>query len=263
MKKASPKSAFIQFIGLEKSFGEKKIYKGVDLSIEKGETMVVLGGSGTGKTVMLKMLLGLMYPDAGQVLFDGKDVVSMNDDEILQVRRRVGMLFQGGALFDSLSVAENVAYPLREHFDHSEEEIAKIVAEKLDLVGLPGIEEMAPSDLSGGMKKRVSLARAIATNPEVLLYDEPTTGLDPTNTIRIDNVICDLQKKLNVTSIVVTHDIQSAFRIADRIALLYNGQIAFVGTKSEAKNSKEDVVSAFINGEMEDVQTAKPKAVKK
>jgi phospholipid/cholesterol/gamma-HCH transport system ATP-binding protein len=224
MKKTASKSAFIQFVGLEKSFGEKQIYKGVTLAIEKGETMVVLGGSGTGKTVMLKMLLGLMYPDAGQVLFDGKDVVPMNDEEVLQVRRRVGMLFQGGALFDSLSVAENVAYPLREHFDYPEDKIAQIVAEKLALVGLPGIEEMSPNDLSGGMKKRVSLARAIATNPEVLLYDEPTTGLDPTNTRRIDNLIVDMQKKLDVTSIVVTHDIQSAFRVADRIALLYNGQ---------------------------------------
>jgi len=242
--------SFIEFIGLEKSFGPKTIYKGVNLKVEKGETITVLGGSGTGKTVMLKMLLGLMYPDQGKILFDGKDVVTMNDEEILGVRRRVGMLFQGGALFDSLSVKENVAYPLREHFKHSEDEISEIVAEKLALVGLPGIEEMAPSDLSGGMKKRVSLARAIATNPEVILYDEPTTGLDPTNTRRIDNVIRDLQAKLKVTSIVVTHDIQSAFYISDRLALLYDGKIKFVGSKSEVKNSDDPVVQGFIKGEI-------------
>jgi phospholipid/cholesterol/gamma-HCH transport system ATP-binding protein len=247
-------TAFIQFEGLEKSFGEKQIYKGVDLAIEKGETLTVLGGSGTGKTVMLKMLLGLMHPDAGKILFDGKDVVAMNEEEILQVRRRVGMLFQGGALFDSLSVGENVAYPLREHFEHSEAEIEKIVGEKLALVGLPGIEDMSCNDLSGGMKKRVSLARAIATNPEVLLYDEPTTGLDPTNTRRIDNVIRELQEKLKVTSIVVTHDIQSAFFISDRLALLHDGKIAFVGTRNEMKQASDPVVQAFIKGE--DVEAA-------
>ncbi len=247
--------SFIEFIGLEKSFGEKKIYKGVSLKIEKGETITVLGGSGSGKTVMLKMLLGLMWPDAGRILFDGKDVVTMTDEEILGVRRRVGMLFQGGALFDSLSVKENVAYPIREHFHHTEKEITRIVAEKLALVGLPGIEEMAPSDLSGGMKKRVSLARAIATSPEVILYDEPTTGLDPTNTRRIDNVIRDLQAKLDVTSIVVTHDIQSAFTISDRLALLHDGKIKFVGTKSEVKNADDPVVQGFIKGDMGDADT--------
>jgi phospholipid/cholesterol/gamma-HCH transport system ATP-binding protein len=253
--------SFIEFIDLEKSFGEKKIYKGLSLKIEKGETLTVLGGSGTGKTVMLKMLLGLMWPDAGRILFDGKDVVPMSEEEILGVRRRVGMLFQGGALFDSLSVKENVAYPLREHFKHTEEEIAKLVAEKLELVGLPGIEEMTPSDLSGGMKKRVSLARAIATSPEVILYDEPTTGLDPTNTRRIDNVIISLQKKLGVTSIVVTHDIQSAFYISDRLALLHDGKIRFVGTKAEVKGADDPVVQGFIKGDMGDVET--PDKVKK
>jgi phospholipid/cholesterol/gamma-HCH transport system ATP-binding protein len=253
--------SFIEFIGLEKAFGEKKIYKGVNLKIEKGETLTVLGGSGTGKTVMLKMLLGLMAPDAGRILFEGKDVVTMNDEEILGVRRRVGMLFQGGALFDSLSVKENVAYPVREHFDHPEDEISRIVAEKLELVGLPGIEDMEPSDLSGGMKKRVALARAIATSPEVILYDEPTTGLDPTNTRRIDNLISDLQSKLQVTSIVVTHDIQSAFIISDRLALLYEGKIKFVGTKSEVKHADDPVVQGFIKGDMGDVEM--PTKVKK
>jgi phospholipid/cholesterol/gamma-HCH transport system ATP-binding protein len=200
------------------------------------------------------MLLGLMHPDAGKILFEGKDVVAMDEEEILLVRRRVGMLFQGGALFDSLSVGENVAYPLREHSEHSEAEIEKIVGEKLELVGLPGIEDMSCNDLSGGMKKRVSLARAIATNPEVILYDEPTTGLDPTNTRRIDNVIRDLQEKLKVTSIVVTHDIQSAFFISDRLALLHDGKIEFVGTKNEMKQASDPVIQAFIKGE--DVEAA-------
>jgi phospholipid/cholesterol/gamma-HCH transport system ATP-binding protein len=257
--------SFIEFSGLEKSFGDNKIYREMDLKIEKGETLTVLGGSGTGKTVMLKMLLGLMEPDAGRILFDGKDVVMMDEGEILGVRRRVGMLFQGGALFDSLSVKENIAYPLREHFHYSEEELATIVAEKLGLVGLPGIEEMEPSDLSGGMKKRVALARAIATSPEVILYDEPTTGLDPTNTRRIDNVIRDLQAKLRVTSIVVTHDIMSAFLISDRLALLHEGRIKFVGNKNEVKNSDDPVVQAFIKGDMGDVdarELERRKAVK-
>jgi len=242
--------SFIEFIGIEKSFGNKKVHDGVSLKVEKGETMTVLGGSGTGKTVLLKILLRLMWPDRGQVLFEGKDVVTMSEEEIHNVRRRVGMLFQGGALFDSLSVKENIAYPVREHYGHSEEDISRIVAEKLALVGLPGIEEMAPSDLSGGMKKRVALARAIATDPEVILYDEPTTGLDPTNTFRIDRLIREMQAKLKVTSIAVTHDIQSAFFISDRLALLYNGKIHFVGTPDEVKNCPDPIVSGFIGGEM-------------
>ncbi len=247
---------FIEFIDIDKSFGDHLVYDGVSLSIRKGETITVLGGSGTGKTVLLKTLLGLMKPDKGKVLFDGKDVVTMDDEGIHSVRRRVGMLFQGGALFDSLSVKENVAYPLREHFRYPEDKIDSIVAEKLAMVGLPGIESMSPTDLSGGMKKRVALARSIATDPEVILYDEPTTGLDPTNTHRIDNLILDLQAKLKVTSIVVTHDIASAFAISDRLALLYRAKIHFVGTKDEVQNSKDPIVQNFIRGEMEDA--AKP-----
>ncbi len=242
---------FIQFVDLKKSFGDKKIYDGLNLSVRRGETLTVLGGSGTGKTVMLKMLLGLIDPDGGKIFFEGKNVVGMPDNEILKIRRRVGMLFQGAALFDSLTVKENVAYPLREYFKHPESEIDRIVAETLELVGLPGTESMMPSDLSGGMKKRVGLARAIAARPEVILYDEPTTGLDPTNTHRIGKVIRDLQSKLKITSIVVTHDIASAFFISDRLALLYEGSIRFVGTKEEVENSKDKVVQDFIKGEMQ------------
>ena len=241
--------AFIEFVGVAKSFGDKRVFSGLSLAIEKGETMTILGGSGTGKTVLLKILLRLIRPDAGKVLFEGRDVVRMKEEELLALRRRVGMLFQGGALFDSLSVKENIAYPLREHFDHSEKEIGRIAARKLELVGLPGIEEMMTDSLSGGMKKRVALARAIATDPEVLLYDEPTPGLDPINTRRINNLIRDLQKKLKVTSIVVTHDLASAFYVSDRLALLYDGRIEFVGSEAAARRSRNPHLKSFITGE--------------
>lgn len=241
--------AFIEFIGVRKFFGQKEVHAGVDLKIEKGETMTILGGSGSGKTILLKILLGLIQPDSGKILFDGKDLLTMNITEIRKVRQRVGMLFQGGALFDSLSVEENVAYPLRENFKMSEKEMDKVVAEKLELVGLPGIQTMMPSDLSGGMKKRVALARAIAVNPEVILYDEPTTGLDPINTNRINVLIRDLQAKLKVTSVVVTHDMNSAFMISDRLALIDKGRIAFTGNRKEFEHSTNPLVHSFVTGE--------------
>lgn len=250
--------SFIQLIDIKKSFGSKQILKKINLSIEKGEIFTILGGSGSGKTVLLKILLRLIDPDSGKVLFDGEDIVSMDREQLRNFRRRVGLLFQGGALFDSLSVRENIAYPLREYFKMSEEEISKIVAEKLELVGLPGIEEIGPNDLSGGMKKRVSLARSIATSPEVILYDEPTTGLDPINTTRINHLMLHLKEKLKVTSIVVTHDMGSAFAISDRIALIREGEVLFVGTTGEAKNSKDPYVKSFITGELLE-ETAKEK----
>lgn len=242
--------SLIEFIKLKKVFGTKKVLDELSLSIDQGETLTVLGGSGSGKTVLLKILLALVPYDTGQVVFDGRDVGSMSEEELRLMRRRMGMLFQGGALFDSLSVKENIAYPLREHFKYSEEEIDRIVAEKLGLVGLPGVQESYPADLSGGMKKRVALARAIATDPEVILYDEPTTGLDPMNTSRIDHLINDLRQKLKVTSIVVTHDMDSAFFISDRLALLDKGRIVFVGTPEEVKRSKNPVVHDFISGSL-------------
>jgi phospholipid/cholesterol/gamma-HCH transport system ATP-binding protein len=243
--------AFIKFEHISKAFEKNVIYEDLNLDIIKGETITIIGGSGTGKSVMLKLLLGLMKPDKGAIFFDGKDVVKMMLPELIKVRKRVGMLFQGGALFDSMTVAENIAYPLREHFpDYDEEKLSKIVKEKLAVIGLAGIEEVMPADLSGGMKKRVSLARAIATDPEVILYDEPTTGLDPTNTNRIDELIIDLQKKLKVTSIVVTHDMASAFKVSDRLALINNKKIEFVGTKKEVEYSTNEVVQRFIHGEI-------------
>lgn len=241
---------FIRFVNVWKSFGKNEVYCDLNLDIYRGETITIIGGSGTGKSVMLKLLLGLMKVDRGQIFFEGKDVCQMNNQQLLAVRKRVGMLFQGAALFDSLTVAENIAYPLREHFDYDESKIAGIVREKLAVVGLPGIENMMPADLSGGMKKRVGLARAIATDAEVILYDEPTTGLDPTNTNRIGDLIISLQKRFKITSIVVTHDMTSAFKVSDRLALIYDKKIEYVGTKEEVKNSSNKIVQQFINGQI-------------
>ncbi|MFO1464546.1 MAG: ABC transporter ATP-binding protein [bacterium] len=242
---------FIHFQHVKKAFDEKVIYTDLDLEIHKGETITIIGGSGTGKSVMLKLLLVLMRPEAGQILFDGKDVLGMKDEELIGIRKRVGMLFQGGALFDSMTVFDNVAYPLYEHYkEYSEEKIARIVHEKLEVIGLPETADMMPADLSGGMKKRVALARAIATDPEVILYDEPTTGLDPTNTNRINDLILDLQRRFKVTSIVVTHDMASAFKVSNRLALLYNKRIEFVGNKEQIDKSDNVVVKKFISGQI-------------
>lgn len=242
--------SLIEFKNVSKSFGEKQILNDMNLSVEAGETITIIGGSGTGKSVTLRLLLGLLMPTSGQVFFKGMNVSEMSEEQLISMRSKIGMLFQGAALFDSLTVFENVAYPIREHFKYSEEEIEKRVLEKLNLVGLENVEEMYPSDLSGGMKKRVGLARAIATNPEVILYDEPTTGLDPTNIRRIDHLILELQKVLNVTSIVVTHDMASAFTVSNRIALLYNKKIEFVGKTEEVKQSKNELVKNFIEGKI-------------
>ncbi len=242
--------SFIRFVDVWKKFGDNEVYRGLNLDIYRGETITIIGGSGTGKSVMLKLLLGLMKVDKGQIFFDGKDVCKMNTEQLIAVRKRVGMLFQGAALFDSLTVAENIAYPLREHFDYDEAKLAQIVREKLEVVGLPEVANMMPADLSGGMKKRVGLARATATDAEVILYDEPTTGLDPTNTNRIDDLILSLQKRFKVTSIVVTHDMTSAFRVSNRLALIYDKKIEFVGTNDEVKNSSNKIVRQFIEGQI-------------
>lgn len=242
--------SLIECKNLSIAFGPKKVLSGLNLAIEQGETITIIGGSGSGKSITLKLILALMPPDQGEIFFKGKEVFSMAPEELTQMRSKIGMLFQGAALFDSLTVFENVAYPVREHFSHPEEKIAEIVREKLDLVGLKGAEEMFPADLSGGMKKRVGLARAIATNPEVILYDEPTTGLDPANTHRIAELILQLQKVLKVTSIVVTHDMETAFQVSNRIALLHDKKIEFVGSVIEVKKSSNPVVQNFIKGEI-------------
>jgi len=240
----------IRFKGVRKAFGPKIIYSGLDLSILKGEVLTICGGSGVGKSVMLKMLIGLLRADRGSITFDGKEVTAMKEEELAVVRRRIAMLFQSGALFDSLTVGENVGYGLDEHFRNkmTPDERNERVAWALGLVGLPGIEEMAPADLSGGMRKRVGLARAIAVRPEVLLYDEPTTGLDPINTARVNHLITGLQERLNITSIVVTHDMKSAFTISDRIAMVHSGRILAVDTVDAFRASTDSRISDFIEG---------------
>lgn len=252
--------AFIQFQGVKKRFGKKVIYRGLDLTIRKGEVLTVLGGSGVGKSVMLKMLIGLLKADEGSIFFAGEDVTQMGESKLAVVRQRIAMLFQSGALFDSLSVEENVRYGLDEHFHDkmSMKDKKDRVAWALGLVGLPGIGEMWPSDLSGGMRKRVGLARAIAVQPEVVLYDEPTTGLDPINTARVNHMIMGLQEKLNFTSVVVTHDMRSAFTISDRLAMVHSGTIIQTGTVEEFRQSADPRVSDFIEGRapvQEDVAT--------
>lgn len=257
---ASTEQPFIQFSGVTKRFGEKVVYRGLDLSLVKGEVFTIVGGSGVGKSVMLKMLIGLLKADSGTILFDGADVTKMQESELAVVRQRIAMLFQSGALFDSLSVGENVRYGLEEHFHKkmSRAEQNDRVAWALGLVGLPGVEGMWPADLSGGMRKRVGLARAIAVRPEVVLYDEPTTGLDPINTARVNHMIMGLQERLNITSIVVTHDMKSAFSISDRMAMVHSGQVIYSAPVEEFRRAEDARVRDFVDGRapvQEDVQT--------
>lgn len=250
----------IRFLKVRKAFGPKVIYRTLDLEIYKGETITIMGGSGVGKSVLLKLLIRLLEADGGSITFHGEEITTMREAKIELVRQNIAMLFQGAALFDSISVGENVAYGLHEHYRHTmtEKQIRERVDWALSLVGLPGIEGMRPSDLSGGMKKRVGLARAIAVRPEVLLYDEPTTGLDPINTARINHLINGLKQKLHVTSIVVTHDMTSAFSISDRMAMVYRGEIIMTGTPAEFRASPDPRVHDFITGTApvnEDVET--------
>jgi phospholipid/cholesterol/gamma-HCH transport system ATP-binding protein len=249
---------FIRFKHVKKAFGPKVIFSDLTLELKRGETITIMGGSGSGKSVCLKMLIGLLHADSGEILFDDRDVVKMDEEELTDVRRRIAYLFQGAALFDSLTVGENVAYGLREQFWNkmTEEEILGRVEQSLDLVGLPGIQQMRPADLSGGMKKRVGLARTLALQPDVILYDEPTTGLDPINTARINHLIVGIQRALKLTSVVVTHDMGTAFTVSDRLAMIGRGRILLVGTKDDFRNTSNPAVRDFIQGhapETEDV----------
>ncbi|MCK4384850.1 MAG: ABC transporter ATP-binding protein [candidate division Zixibacteria bacterium] len=246
----------IEIKDVHKNFGGNEVLRGVDLTIQKGETMVVIGRSGCGKSVLLKHIIGLLKPDQGKILVDGEDMTSYNDNQLNELRKRFGMLFQASALFDSMTVAENVGLGLREHTQMPEAEIKKKVKETLKLVGLSGIEEKKPAALSGGMKKRVGLARAIAMDPEYVLYDEPTTGIDPIMADVINELIINLRNTLSITSIAVTHDIVSACKIADRIAMLYDGKIIFIGTPEEIKNTDHPVVRQFIEGNAQGPITA-------
>jgi phospholipid/cholesterol/gamma-HCH transport system ATP-binding protein len=238
-------------INLHKSFGEKQVLKGCDLEVREGESMVVIGGSGSGKTVLIKCIIGLIQPDQGEIYVDRQEITSLNERRMNEVRKKFGMLFQGGALFDSMRIWENVGFGLRQHTHLNHEEIRRIVSDKLRLVGLKDIEDLMPSELSGGMKKRVSLARAIAMEPEILLYDEPTTGLDPIMADAINELIVQMRERLKVTSVAITHDMKSAYQIADRIAMLYQGKIVEVGTPEEIRNSSNPVVQQFIQGRSE------------
>lgn len=238
----------IEVINLWKTFNGHQVLKNLNLIIKKGETMVIIGCSGCGKSVLLKHIIGLLRPDLGQVFIDGQDITRASEKELNKTRLKIGMLFQGSALFDSMSVGENVGFILREHTDADEITIFKRVRESLQLVGLKGIENLAPSELSGGMKKRVGLARAICARPDIILYDEPTTGIDPVMAAAINNLIRSLHDKLEVTSIAVTHDMVTAYKIADRISMLCDGQILETGTPHEIKNTKNAIVKQFITG---------------
>ena len=238
----------IRVVNLHKSFGENQVLRGVDLEVQQGESMVVIGGSGSGKTVLIKCIIGLIQPDEGEIYVDGLEITSLKEKRMNEVRKKFGMLFQWGALFDSMTVWENVGFGLRHQRHLKEEEIRKIASEKLALVGLNNVEDLMPSELSGGMKKRVSLARAIAIEPEILLYDEPTTGIDPIMADAINDLMIEMRQKLNVTSIAITHDMKSAYKIADRIAMLFNGKIVEAGSPEEIKNSSSLIVQQFIQG---------------
>jgi len=241
----------IEIKNIHKSFGSLKVLEGLDLTINTGESMVIIGRSGCGKSVLLKHIIGLMKPDEGKVFVDGEEISSAGSKELDRIRMDFGMLFQGAALFDSLTVFENVAFRLMEYTDMSYNEMRERVAQCLGMVGLRGIESAKPAQLSGGMKKRVGLARAISMSPKIILFDEPTTGVDPIMGDIINKLIRNLHDTLKVTSITVTHDMKSAYEIADRIAMLYDKKIIAIGTPDEIKNSDNRVVQQFINGESE------------
>src|SRR3954470_3227712 len=248
--------AFIELRHISKRFGHHVVLNNVSLNIEAGRCIVVIGASGTGKSVLLKHIVGLLRPDIGEVWFDGQRIDNLPERKLMIVRQRFVFLFQMGALFDSLTVIDNVAFPLVEHTKKPPEEIARIAQHKLAMVGLPEVGKKMPMELSGGQRKRVALARAIALDPDVILYDEPTTGLDPIRSDVINELIIKLQRELKVTSIVVTHDMNSAFKVADRIVMLHEGGIVFDGTPEEMQNEQKPIVRQFVIGEASEKELA-------
>ncbi len=241
----------IKVVDLWKSFGEQKVLKGLNLEIEKGKITVIMGRSGEGKSVFLKHLIGLLRPDAGSIYVDGVDITKLSEKAMNEVRKKFGMLFQESALFDSMNVFDNVAFPLREHTKLKEKEIAEVVKKSLAQVGLVGVEEKMPSELSGGMKKRVALARALVLNPQILLFDEPTTGQDPITCKAIEELIRDTHRATGATVVIVSHDIPLSFNLADKIAMIYGGVIVEEGSPEEIRNSDNPVVRQFIEGKTE------------
>jgi len=241
----------IQVLDLHKAFSQKKVLQGVSFQVQRGETLVVIGQSGSGKSVLIKHVIGLLKPDRGKILVDGVEITRIKDEELHRITRRFGMLFQGTALFDSMTVGQNVSFGLERYTDFSSEKIKDLVRENLAKVGLEGIEDLMPYELSGGMRKRVALARAIAYSPDVILYDEPSTGIDPIRADAINDLIIRMKQELEVTSLVITHDIISAYKVADKIAMLYEGKIVESGTPEEIRNSKNPVVQQFIHGRAE------------
>jgi phospholipid/cholesterol/gamma-HCH transport system ATP-binding protein len=241
----------IKIVNLEKSFGENAVLCGVNLTVEKGETMVVIGQSGSGKSVLIKHLIGLLKPDAGEIYIDGVEITRLREDDLQRTTRKFGLLFQGAALFDSMTVAENVRFGLDRYTRNTEAEIKRRIAESLDMVGLRKVEDLMPYELSGGMKKRVGLARAIAYRPEIMLYDEPSTGIDPIRADAINDLINKLKLEMKVTSVVITHDMVSSYKIADKIAMLYQGRVIEVGTPGEIQKSANPVIQQFIHGHAE------------
>lgn len=241
----------IELKNIHKSFEGKYVLRGTDLEVKKGESLVVIGGSGSGKSVLIKHIIGLLWPDQGTVKIDSMDISTLDEDGLSEIRKKFGMLFQAAALFDSMKVWENVGFGLKRHTDMKDVEIKEIAVQKLKMVGLVNVEDLMPSELSGGMRKRVGLARAIALEPDILLYDEPTTGLDPIMAAAIDELIIEMKEKLDITSVTITHDMKSAYKIADTIAMLYNGVIIETGSPDEIENSSNEIVRQFVEGRAE------------
>jgi phospholipid/cholesterol/gamma-HCH transport system ATP-binding protein len=248
--------SLIEFRKVSKRFGRQVVLDHIDLEIEEGESIVIIGASGSGKSVMLKHMVALLQPDEGQVFFDGRRIDALPERKLVFVREQFGFLFQMGALFDSMNVEDNVGFPLVEHTHKKPEVISRIVGQKLALVGLPQVRRKMPAELSGGQRKRVALARAIALDPRVILYDEPTTGLDPIRADIINELILKLKRELNVTSVVVTHDMQSAFKVGDRIVMLHEGHLIFDGTPSQVRSSDNPIVRRFVLGEADEQDLA-------
>ena len=238
----------IRVVDLHKSFGGKKVLQGVNLEVDKGETLVIIGQSGSGKSILVKHLIGLIAPDKGEIFVEDVDITRLSEEDLYKVRRKFAMLFQGAALFDSLTVLENVRFGLERYTDFSHTKIDEMAREALQRVGLRGVDDLMPFELSGGMRKRVGLARAIAYNPEIILYDEPSTGIDPIRADAINDLIIQMKKDLNVTSIVITHDMVSTYKVADRVAMLYQGKIIAAGKPEEIRESKNPVIQQFISG---------------